>query len=562
MQFKDFKYQRINIPKIKEQVAPMIESFLSSSLGEQITIMKNMNQIMDQISSMFTLVNIRNSLNVKDNFYQQEQAFCDHNAPLIKELQHQFLEKISQSKYYDQLASYFGLFLFQKNHLELKTFHPQIIPLLQEENALVTEYENLISQPNVNFQNKMYNLSQMGPFLEAQQRETRKEAQLAVSHFFAKNESDYDHIYDQLVNIRHKMANLLGYDNFVQLGYDLLGRTDYSQQQVKTYRENILKHVLPFYQMTQQKKSNRLKINKLESYDKKIHFLSGNPTPEGDTKTKISNAQQMYHQMSPATKVFFDFLLDKQLLDLESKPNKTGGGYCTYLPLFQAPFIFANFNGTSHDIDVLTHEFGHAFQVYQSRHFIPEYRFPTLEAAEISSMGMEFLAWPWMKNFFGSEEAKYKFLHLSEGLNFLLYGALVDYFQEEIYQNPHITPQERKKIWRDLEKKYLLINEYESDLFLEKGNFWLRQSHIFSSPFYYIDYTLAQVCAFELWSLSQKDYQQAWETYLKLCQIGGSQSFLKLLEKTGLKSPFDEKHFKTIVDSITNYIQKIDDSKF
>ncbi|WP_349402020.1 oligoendopeptidase F [Candidatus Phytoplasma solani] len=562
MQFKDFKYQRVNIEKIKQKVLPMIELFLSSSLEEQITIINQNNQIMDQINSMFTLVSIRNSLNVKDKFYQEEKAFCDQNAPLIKELQYQFLNKMMKSQHYDQLVSYFGLFLFKQNHLVLKTFNSQIIPLLQEENVLVTEYENLISQPGVIFCKKIYNLSQMGPFLESKQRTIRKEAQLAISNFFAQNETNYDRIYDKLVAKRTKIAHLLGYDNFVQLGYDLLGRTDYSFQQIKTYRKNILKHVLPFYKMMQQKKSHRLKIAKLESYDKNFHFLTGNPKPQGDTKTKILHAQQMYYQMSPHTKIFFDFLLEKKLLDLESKPNKTGGGYCTYLPSFQTPFIFANFNGTSHDIDVLTHEFGHAFQVYQSRHFIPEYRFPTLEAAEINSMGMEFLAWPWVKFFFGSNEEKYKFLHLSEGLKFLLYGALVDHFQEKIYQNPQISSQERKKIWRHLEKKYLLIENYTNDPFLEKGNFWLRQSHIFVNPFYYIDYTLAQVCAFEIWSLSQKDYQNAWQIYFKLCQMGGSQSFLTLLAKTGLQSPLDEDHLKNIVSIVSNYLQKIDDTKY
>ncbi|MBP5836074.1 M3 family oligoendopeptidase [Candidatus Phytoplasma meliae] len=562
MQFQDFPYQRVDIKKIQATIEPMIDAFLTLSLKEQIAAIKEFHQIMDRVDSMFTLASIRNSLNVKDSFYQQEKHFCNQNGPLITDIQHKYVIKIMKSQYYQELTQEFGSLLFKQNHLFLKTFNPKAIPLLQQENELVTQYQNLISEPKVLFQNKFYNLSQMGPFAESSQRNIRKEAQLAVSAFFAKKEDEYDRIYDKLVKIRTKIAHLLGYDNFIQLGYDLLGRTDYTPQEISNYRKNIVKYVLPFYQLTQQKKSKRLGIAQLQSYDKSFSFMTGNPKPQGNMADKIAAAQHMYDEMSSETKLFFAFLKKKQLLDLDSKPNKTGGGYCTYLPQFEAPFIFANFNGTSHDVDVLTHEIGHAFQVYQSRHLIPQYRWPTLEAAEISSMGMEFLSWPWMKDFFGKDEPKYKFLHLTQSLNFLLYGALVDHFQHEVYQNPQMTPCQRKQMWCHLEQRYGLINHYVDDPFLQKGNLWLRQMHIFANPFYYIDYTLAQICALEIWSLSQQDYHQAWKKYLKLCQIGGSQSFFNLLKTTGLTSPFDENHLQNIIALVTSYLKTIDDTKY
>ncbi|OIJ44789.1 M3 family oligoendopeptidase [Rice orange leaf phytoplasma] len=562
MKFQDFEYQRVDIAQTKQTILPMIEAFLDASLPEQIKIINRLNSLMDEINSMFTLAEIRHSLDVKDTFYQQEKHFCDQNAPLLTELKHQFSQTMVKSKHYDALVQEFGPLLFDKIKLFLKTFDPKIIPYLQEENTLTTKYQKLISDPSVAFEGKLYNLSQMATFLESSQRQTRKNAQLAVSQFFAKNEQEYDLIYDQLVQTRTKMAQILGYSNFVALGYDLLGRTDYDANQIADYRTNILKYVLPFYTMTQKRKSKRLDIAKLESYDKSFNFSSGNPKPQRGVDFQLTQAKKMYHAMSLQTKLFFDFLLEKNLLDLDSKPNKTGGGYCTYLPKYSAPFVFANFNGTSHDVDVLTHEIGHAFQVYQSRHLIPEYRWPTFEAAEISSMGMEFLAYPWVKDFFAQDVDKYQFLHLSQSLNFLLYGALVDHFQHEVYQNPQMTPAQRKECWRNLEKKYLLLETYEGDPFLEKGTFWFRQSHIFSTPFYYIDYTLAQVCALEIWLLSKQDYSNTWQKYLKLCQLGGSQTFLNLLKTTGLTNPFEPNHLKNIVSFVTCYLQKIDDTKF
>src|SRR5690606_28092373 len=197
--------------------------------------------------------------------------------------------------------------------------------------------------------------------------------------------------------------------------------------------------------------------------------------------------------------------------------GKQGGGYCTYIPEYKSPFIFANFNGTSHDVDVLTHEAGHAFQVYSSRDLLPEYRWPTMEAAEIHSMSMEFLAWPWIDQFFLEDTPKYKFNHLAGAISFLPYGVLVDEFQHHIYEKPGLTPDERKALWRKLEKKYMPFKDYGDDAFMEKGTYWLRQGHIFSAPFYYIDYTLAQVCAFQYWIKHQANRKEALESYLKLC---------------------------------------------
>ena len=252
---------------------------------------------------------------------------------------------------------------------------------------------------------------------------------------------------------------------------------------------------------------------------------------------------------------------EKGMLDLTNRENKSPGGYCTYVDAVKSPFIFSNFNGTSHDVDVLTHEAGHAFQVYSSRELLPEYRWPTMEAAEIHSMSMEFLAWPWIDQFFLEDTEKYKFNHLAGAVSFLPYGVLVDEFQHGIYANPKMTPDQRKALWRDLEKKYMPFKDYGDDKFMDKGTFWFRQGHIFGAPFYYIDYTLAQVCAFQYWIMSQEDRQKALTSYLALCKLGGSKSFVDLVETAKLQNPFIKGNVKKIVEPIKAYLNQVDDSK-
>ncbi|HEY0262462.1 MAG TPA: M3 family metallopeptidase, partial [Chitinophagales bacterium] len=217
----------------------------------------------------------------------------------------------------------------------------------------------------------------------------------------------------------------------------------------------MIDFVVPLSTELRKRQAKRLGVHALNYYDVPLNFLSGNPTPKGNPDWILDNGKKMYAELSPETKEFFDFMTEYELLDLVNKKNKQAGGYCTHFSKYKAPFIFSNFNGTSHDVDVLTHEAGHAFQCYQSRNQdIEEYLFPTYEACEIHSMSMEFFAWGWMDKFFQEDEAKYKFQHLASAILFLPYGCAVDEFQHIVYENPEFTPQQRNEAWLEVEKKY------------------------------------------------------------------------------------------------------------
>jgi len=562
MKFSDFKYERPDLDKVKKSLEEKLALINTGhSLETEIKAAYDIFKINDDLDTLGNLVGIRNSINTTDEFYEKEQEFFDENMPVLRQYEQMFVEKLLDSPHREGLVKEFGSLMFERGELARKTFKPEIIPDLQLENKLSTEYSKLQASAKIPFKGNIYNLSQMAPFLQDKDRETRHQAQLAVSKFFEDNEAQFDRIYDDMVKVRTKIAKELGYDNFVQLGYDRFGRTDYNAKDVKAYRDQIYQDIVPLVTELTARKAKRLGIENPKSYDLALSFLSGNPTPKGDREWQVNIAKNMYDEMSPETSKFFNFMLEKDLLDLDSKAGKQGGGYCTFIANYQAPFIFANFNGTSHDVDVLTHEAGHAFQVYSSKDLIPEYRWPTMEAAEIHSMSMEFLAWPWIGNFFLEDTDKYKFTHLAGAVSFLPYGVAVDEFQHEVYENPNMTPDERKQAWRRIEKKYLPFKDYGDDAFMEKGTYWFRQGHIFGSPFYYIDYTLAQVCAFQYWIKSQEDHAKALESYIKLCKLGGSKSFLGLVKAAELKNPFVNGTVKEIVKPIRAYLDAVDDMK-
>jgi M3 family oligoendopeptidase len=530
------------------------------SLEEEINLVHQLFKLQDEIETMASLVSTRHSIDTRDEFYEKEQEFFNNVMPHLQQVQQAYMKQLLDSNNRKGLEKEFGTLLFEQAELAQKTFSPEIITELQQENKLSMEYQKLLSSAKIEFQGGTYNLSQMRPFTSDLNRETRHSAQLVVSKWFEENEAELDRIYDEMVKLRHQMALKLGYENYVQLGYDKLGRTDYNHKDVKTYRDQILEDVVPVVNELQKRKAKRIKIEDPKSYDLPLSFLTGNPTPKGDSTWQLNVAKNMYEEMSPETGEFINYMIDKELLELDAKEGKSGGGYCTYFPTFDSPFIFANFNGTSGDVDVLTHEAGHAFQVYSSRHNIPAYRWPTMEAAEIHSMSMEFLAWPWINGFFLEDTDKYKFSHLAGALSFLPYGVAVDEFQHGVYENPELTPDERKQLWRDIEKKYLPYKDYDDDAFLDKGTFWYRQGHIFGVPFYYIDYTLAQVCAFQYWVKSQEDHSKALQEYINLCKLGGSKSFVALLDAANLDNPFKKGTVKRIVKPINAWLDSIDDT--
>jgi len=561
MKFNEYKYEHLDLEKIKKEFSELIKSFEKAENVEgQVNAFDEIIKLRNHIETMQTLVSVRHSIDTNDEFYDKENEYMDEISPILFGFTNDFYKALVNSKFKDELIQKYGKFLFDLAENTLKTFSPEIIPDAQEENRLSSKYSKLIASAKIDFDGKELNLSQMVPYTQSKDRNVRIEAAKKVAQFFAENQDEFDNIYDSLVKVRTRMAQKMGYKNFVEFGYKQLSRLEYDAKMVEGYRKQVLENIVPLHTELRERQGKRLGVDKLKFYDEAIKFNSGNADPHGSPEWILNNGKTMYKELSKETDEFFTFMTENNLLDLLSKKGKMSGGYCTYIPEHKAPFIFANFNGTSHDIDVLTHEAGHAFQVYQSRGFeVPEYLWPSYEACEIHSMSMEFLTWPWMDLFFENDTDKYKFIHLSEALLFIPYGVTVDEFQHWVYENPEATPKERREKWIEIEKKYLPTRDYGEVEELKNGIFWFRQGHIFSSPFYYIDYTLAQVCAFQFWIKSRENREKAWKDYLNLCKLGGSKPFFELMKSANLKNPFEEGTLAFVIPKIKEYLDNIDD---
>ena len=555
MKYSEYPYERIDLNKFKNKIELMINDFSNAESAEkQIKIIQEYQEIQKEYHSFGSIAHLNYARNTKDKKAIEENKFYNEVGPEVAAIDNKFTKAINSSKFKKNLLEKFGDHYFELISMELKSFDSKLVKLMKEENELRNNYRSLLAGAEIEYKGETLNLTGLSPYMQDTDRKTRKEAYTLMNDFFKKNEQELDSIFDKLVKLRNEKAKILKFDNFIPLGYLNMNRSDYGSAEVSEYRKQIVKHIVPLVNKINQKRKDILGYNEMFVYDT-LYFKEGNPKPKGGVEFQVQQAKTMYSELSEETKDFFNMMIDEELMDLDNRAGKSGGGFCTSFPSLERPYIFANFNGTDHDVTVLTHEAGHAFQCYQSRKQpINRYLWPTYEACEIHSMSMEFLTWDWMHLFFKEDTEKFLFKHIAGSLAFLPYGALVDHFQHWVYENPNATAKERKSQWLELEKIYQPGKNYDDLDFLKNGGFWQKQAHIYEMPFYYIDYTLAQVCAFQFWIRMQEDKESAWQDYLNLCKAGGSMSFLDLVKLANIKSPFDPKVFEEVANKINNWL--------
>ncbi len=557
MKFKDMPYERVDFEQVEQEMRALMEAFDSAKDGEeQFAVHQKYYALTDRVGTQMTIAHIRYDADTTDEFYSAEHDYYNEKSPIYHNLALEYEKKLYASPYRDKLVEKIGPVAFKNMEIAQKAMDERLIPLMQEENNLTTEYSKLIAGAKIPFDGQELNLSLLRPYTVHQDRSVRAAAWKAQSEFFAANAQTLDEIYDKLVKNRTAQARALGYDNYLELGYYRMCRNCYGREEVENFRKQVKEDFVPFAEKLHDRRRQRLGLEKLSCIDTAVYFKEGNPAPLGTPQEILEAGRKMYGELSPETRDFYDFMMENELFDVLGRKTKRAGGYMTYMPVYQAPFVFANFNGTSGDVDVITHECGHAFQGWLSgKDPIREHSDITMETAEIHSMSMEFFAQKWMPLFFGERARDYIEMHLEDAAAFIPYGCMVDEFQHTVYENPDMTPAERHAAWLELERQYRPHQDYGDDPFFGKGGFWQRQQHIYTSPLYYIDYSLAQSCALQYKVKMDADFEGAWASYLKLCRLSASDFFTNMVKEVGLDSPFEAGCMKNIVEKLEKYVK-------
>jgi len=565
LKFSEMAYKRIDLDDFKIKAEKIIESFKSAeNIGQAAEAFYDIQNLEEEATTMLSLAYTRNSINIEDEFYNGEKDYYDEVSPYMSEYKDRFNREFISSEYREELEKRFGSLLFENIELGLKTFSPEIIPDLQEENKLVSRYGELMASAQIEFDGKTLNRSQLNAYKMDNNRDVRRGAYIADAGFLNGNKKEFDDILDKLVKVRTKMAKTLGFENFVELGYCRMTRNDYNKNDVEKFREQVKDVLVPVVSILKEQQKKRLGISDFMLYDDEVLFKDGNAVPYGAPDEIMRNGREMYEELSIETGEFINFMFDNELFDVLAKKGKKGGGYCTAFESYKSPFIFANFNGTSDDVDVLTHEAGHAFACYNAFDIYPaSYRQPTMESCEIHSMAMEFFTWNWMDKFFKDKTSKYKYSHLAKGIGFIPYGTIVDLFQHIIYENPELTPEQRCDEWGKLEKTFRPWINAKDMPYYEENRRWQVQSHIYQVPFYYIDYCLAQTVALSFWALTQSgadtshqssEFKNAWERYMKIIKLAGTKKFTELVKSAELPVPFEKNALNKIADTVIRWL--------
>lgn len=562
MKFSEMPYERIDAESVIAQLKDYTDTLAKAeSFAEADAVFVKKDSLERHIGTLYNLAYIRHSINTNDKFYDEEMLFWNRTLPELEEYTQNWVITLLKSPFRADFIEKYGEIIFINAELQLKSFSPEIIPELQEENDLTQEYEKLLASAGIPFKDGVYTLSQLSPFKNDPDDETRLAAWKAEGQWYKDNQEQLDGIYDKLVKLRDGMGQKLGLGGFTQLGYYRMVRNCYTKEDVEKFRAAVRKYLVPVAAEIHKKQAERLgKTYPLSFADAALTFRSGNAKPQGDAEAIVAHAQKFYDELSPETSRFFRMMRENELMDLLSTEGKQAGGYCTALSDYHVPFIFANFNGTRGDVETVTHEAGHAFADWYNTNRVPnETTCPSLEACEVHSMSMEFFSWPWAEGFFGKDTRKFLYSHLSSALTFIPYGTMVDHFQHTVYDHPELTPAERHAEWRRLQGIYMPWLKLDGDIpFYSEGEGWQRQHHIYSSPFYYIDYCLAQTVSLQFWALLTEDKDNAWKHYMAYTEQGGSCVFTELLKNAGLTSPFDENCLRSVCEKADQWLKDFD----
>lgn len=562
MRFSEMQYFRPDPEAVKAELRQLTEQLKNAASYEEArAVFLKKEEAQKPVETMGTLAYVRHTIDTRDAFYDAEVEFWDEIGPELEEYQQAWIDALLDSPFRREFEAEYGDLLFVNAEIQKKTFAPQIISELQKENELITEYDKLIASAQIPFEGGVYTLSQLAPFRSDPDDARRLAAWKADGQWYKDRQQRLDAIYDEMVKLRDTMGRKLGFDGYTQLGYCRMERNCYTKEDVERFREAVRKYLVPVADSVMRAQAKRIgKSYPLSFADQALSFRSGNPKPVGTPEDILAQGQRFYDALSPETGGFFRTMLENGLMDVLSTEGKAGGGYQTEFSLYELPFIFANFNGTQEDVEVVTHEAGHAFAYWMNRDRVPTaYTVPTAEACEVHSMSMEFFGWKNVEGFFGPDARKFMYSHLAGALTFIPYGTLVDHFQHSVYENPAWTPAERHAEWKRLLGVYMPWVKLDGEIpFYSEGEGWQRQGHIYQVPFYYIDYCLAQTVSLEFWAMLQKDPDEAWERYMAYVKQGGSRTFTELLKHAGLALPFDEACLKGVCQAATAWLERFD----
>jgi len=522
----------------------------SSTSELWIGLFADWNALKSYIGSEGSRINHEFSKDMRDETNESaDKYFREKVSPVFYEPEHRLVSAFLASKHRSELTKKYGEQLVPAYETELKPLDPINTKLRTQTSKLSTTYDKLVAEAMIKIRGEEMTLWKARSLTTSPDRALRKAAYLAIRGWFLEHHDELAKIYDKLVKIRHKMGRNVGYDNYIELAYQNMGRTDYDALAVKQFRDSVRQYLVPLNRRLGRTQARALKLKKLRPWDSSYDPRTTLPLGIVPIANQTSQARRLFTKLSPELRAHFQSMLDKGCIDLENRPGKKAGAYCTSFSDEAKVAVFCNSTGDADDIHILTHEMGHAFQGLESRDIeAVDLQWGAADFCEVHSTSMEFLSLPHIEEFFTEENAdKFRLGRWQSAIGIICYVAVVDEFQHWVYENPGASIPDRDAKWCQISDLYLQDIDYSGYEDYQKTR-WYMQPHIFGMPFYYIDYALAETVALQIAMIDSKNHSRAIRIYMKLCRIGGTKSFLKAIKQSKLGSPFEPKLIKELAD--------------
>ncbi|MCB1215661.1 MAG: M3 family oligoendopeptidase, partial [Deltaproteobacteria bacterium] len=482
---------------------------------------------------------------------KEERRLAKEIDPVVEELNFKIRQQLLNAPFLSQLQAKHGKLYFDFLKIQQDAFEESNIPLETQLSEVLSDYTKLNGQASLEVEGKTYPISHYKKFSVSPDSKLRKASFLSYSSWYLRHRKDLETLFDRAYQIRQKMGQNLGYDHFIPLAYQNLHRLDYGPEEVQSLREQILEVVVPLASKLHQEQAQALGSSKLKVWDLDFHPHYQSGGLKVSIQEQSQAALKIFEKLSTQLAEYFRRMLQHSLIDVPAREGKAPGAFCTDFSDYRVPFVFLNSVGEWEDLSTFLHECGHSFQAWASADIdLLELRWPGLEACEVHSMGMELLAYPYLGEFLKEEDIRpYQKKHLSETITILPYLAMVDDFQHQVYSQKLDSSVSRAQVWKTLEEKYLPSLDFSDQPDWQESR-WIRQMHIFQAPFYYIDYAIAQIGAWQLWLKSLKNHEEAMTSYLKLCSLGGALPLKEFFASGGLSLPFESGMLKKLMEEV------------
>jgi len=443
---------------------------------------------------------------------------------------------------------------------EFDLYREENIALEATDAELRQKYQKITGAMTVTYDGREQTLQQMGRYLEENDRARRQEVWELIVRRRLQDSAALEDLYDGMVKLRTEIGRNAGFKDYRDYTFRAKGRFDYTPKHCHDFRKANEKSVAPALRRRHERRRKLLGVDVLRPWDLAVDPEGRAPLRPFQTMDELMDGcGRIFRKVHPDFGKMFDYIRSKKYLDLDSRKGKAPGGYQTVFEVERVPFIFSNSAGLHRDVETLLHEGGHSFHSLQCRHLDPRFNrdYPT-EFAEVASMGMELLGQPYLEEFYPKKEAdRARAGHLEDLLSTYTWVATIDAFQHWGYTDPGHSRTDRKNAWLDLRRRLGGGEDWSGYEDAQSYN-WHRQLHLFTVPFYYIEYGIAQTGALQVWRNAKKDRKKAIAKYREGESLGWTRSLPELFRAAGLKFDFSEKTIGPLIKTALADLEKMD----